>query len=147
MRGLGPKGSLSGVLHPPKKNWVWVRACTLHKQAIDYRISGKWYLPKTALVFKTTLSYQRHQFTTQYINSLCAIHRRQYFQYIMYKLQCLLSTDSNNVYMLSLDDINWNSSFYTIMNYHNCVPAWLNEAVCGKTDFELEAKIWAKVKI
>ena len=28
---------------------------------------------------------------------------------------------------------------------HNCVPAWLNEALCGKTDYE--AKIWAKVKI
>ena len=28
-----------------------------------------------------------------------------------------------------------------------CVPAWLNEALCGKIDFELQAKIWAKVKI
>ncbi len=27
-----------------------------------------------------------------------------------------------------------------------CVPAWLNEVFCGKTDFELWAKIWTKVK-
>ena len=28
-----------------------------------------------------------------------------------------------------------------------CVPAWLNEALCGETDFDLQAKIWTKVKI
>ena len=31
--------------------------------------------------------------------------------------------------------------------HYNCVPAWLNEALCGKTDFELLAKIWAKLEI
>ena len=30
---------------------------------------------------------------------------------------------------------------------YNCVPAWLNKALCVQIDFELEAKIWAKVKI
>ncbi len=28
-----------------------------------------------------------------------------------------------------------------------CVPTWVNEALCGKIDLELQAKIWTKVKI
>ena len=36
---------------------------------------------------------------------------------------------------------------YRIVQLDICVPARLNEALCGKIDFELQAKIWAKVKI
>ena len=31
--------------------------------------------------------------------------------------------------------------------HHTCVPAWLNEVLCSKTDFELYLKMRSKVKV
>ncbi len=35
----------------------------------------------------------------------------------------------------------------TGMTSNISAPAWLNEAFCSKIDFELQAKIWIKIKI